>query len=41
MKHKTKKLIYNITVLLLVIGGIIWVFSRFIHLGNVEYTDNA
>lgn len=41
MKHKTKKLIYNITVLLLVIGGIIWVFSRFTHLGNVEYTDNA
>ena len=41
MKNKTKKLIYNITVLLLVIGGIIWVFSRFIHLGNVEYTDNA
>ena len=41
MKHKTKKLIYNITVLLLFIGGIIWVFSRFIHLGNVEYTDNA
>lgn len=41
MKHKTKKLIYNITVLLLVIGGLIWVFSRFIHLGNVEYTDNA
>ena len=25
----------------MVIGGIIWVFSRFIHLGNVEYTDNA
>ena len=41
MKRKTKKLIYNITVSLLLLGGIIWVSTRFIHLGNVEYTDNA
>lgn len=41
MKRKTKKLIYNITVSLLLTGGIVWVSSRFIHLGNVEYTDNA
>lgn len=41
MKKKTKKLIYNIVVGLLIIGGITWVSARFIHLGNVEYTDNA
>lgn len=41
MKRKTKKLLYNITVSLLLLGGIVWVSSRFIHLGNVEYTDNA
>lgn len=41
MKRKTKKRIYNITVSLLLLGGIVWVSSRFIHWGNVEYTDNA
>ena len=41
LKHKTKKFIYNIVVILLLITGISWVFSRFIHLGRVEYTDNA
>lgn len=41
MNHRTKKLAYNILVSLLIIGGISWVCSRFIHLGNVEYTDNA
>lgn len=41
MKHKTKKLIYNIVVIILIVAGIGWVSSRFIHLGNVEYTDNA
>ncbi|WP_266205874.1 HlyD family secretion protein [Pontibacter kalidii] len=41
MRHRTKKLIYNAVVITLVVGGIVWVSSRFIHLGNVEYTDNA
>lgn len=41
MKHKTKKLIYNVVVGILIICGVSWVCSRFIHLGNVEYTDNA
>lgn len=41
MKHKTKKLIYNIVVGILIIAGVSWVCSRFVHLGNVEYTDNA
>ena len=34
MKHKTKKFIYNIVVILLLITGISWVFSRFIHLAG-------
>lgn len=41
MKHKSKKQIYNIVVGILILAGICWVCSRFIHLGNVEYTDNA
>lgn len=41
MKHKTKKLIYNIVVVALILAGIFWVSSRFVHLGNVEFTDNA
>ena len=41
MKHKRKKAIYNIVVGVLMIIGITWICSRFIHLGNVEYTDNA
>lgn len=41
MKRKTKKLIYNVVVGLLIVCGITWICSRFIHLGNVEYTNNA
>ncbi len=41
MKRRTKKLIYNFVVGLLLLCGLVWVFSRFIHLGNIEYTDNA
>lgn len=41
MKHKTKKLSYNIIVGILIFCGICWVCSKFLHLGNVEYTDNA
>ena len=41
MKHKSKKLIYNIVVVALIIAGLVWVGSKFFHFGNVEYTDNA
>ncbi|NDV64628.1 HlyD family secretion protein [Bacteroides sp. 224] len=41
MKLKKKKLIYNIVVGILIAIGIGWVCARFIHLGNVEFTDNA
>ncbi len=41
MKYKQKKLIFNIFVIGLILAGLIWVSSRFVHLGRVEYTDNA
>ena len=41
MKHKTKKLIYNVVVGVFIFCGLAWVCAKFVHLGNVEYTDNA
>lgn len=41
MKKRTLKLTYNIIVVLLLLGAITWVCARFVHLGNVEFTDNA
>jgi membrane fusion protein, multidrug efflux system len=41
MKTKKKKLVYNVVVGLLLAGCIFWVCARFVHLGNVEFTDNA
>ena len=39
MKHT--KLIYNVLIVLCLVGGVVWVISRFVHFGRVEYTDNA
>ncbi len=36
-----KKFIPNLVLILVIIGGIVWVASKFFHFGNVEYTDNA
>lgn len=43
MNNKRKKFrnIYNSIVIVLLLAGVAYVCSRFIHLGNVEYTDNA
>lgn len=41
MNKKRKKILRNIAVIVLIILGLVWVCSKFIHLGNVEYTDNA
>lgn len=41
MNRKTKVRIYNIVVIALLLCGIIYVVSKFVHLGNVEFTDNA
>lgn len=41
MKHRTKKILSYIITLAVIISAGIWVASKFIHLGNVEFTDNA
>ncbi len=41
MKKNTKKLIYNIFVCIFLLGAIYWVCEKFIHIGNVEFTENA
>lgn len=39
--RKIKKLTYNIMIVCLLAAGLTYVCSKFVHLGNVEYTDNA
>ncbi|MEE1541999.1 MAG: biotin/lipoyl-binding protein, partial [Paludibacteraceae bacterium] len=41
MNIKQKKTVYNIIVCTLLIISLGWVVSRFVHFGNVEFTDNA
>jgi len=41
MRTKRMKLTYNIVAVALLLGCIFWVCSRFLHLGDVEFTDNA
>lgn len=41
MKRKIKVYIYNAAVIVLLLCGILYVTSKFVHLGNVEFTDNA
>lgn len=41
MKRRTKKLIYNIIACILTLGTCAWVCAKFIHLGSVEFTENA
>lgn len=38
---RSKKIAYNVVVILILASAIAWVSLKFIHLGNVEYTDNA
>ncbi len=41
MKHKQKKLIYNTITVIAIVVTLGWVCSNFVHLGNVEFTENA
>ena len=41
MKKRTKKIVFNVIVGFLVVVVLAWVAGKFIHLGNVEWTDNA
>ncbi len=41
MKHRSKKILSYIVTLIVIVAAGAWVVSKFIHLGNVEFTDNA
>ena len=41
MNHRSKKIISYIVTAAVVVAAAIWVSSKFVHLGNVEFTDNA
>lgn len=41
ISRRTKKIIYNVVIIVLLICGIVYVCNRFIHFGRVEFTDNA
>ena len=41
MNHRAKKILSYIITLAVIAGAAIWVASKFIHVGNVEFTDNA
>ncbi len=41
MNKKIIKRIYNVVVLLFLVGAIVWAFSHFVHGSDVEYTDDA
>lgn len=41
MRSRTKKTISGVIAIAVIAAAIIWTCSRFIHLGNVEFTDNA
>lgn len=41
MNHCTKKIISYVVTILVIVAAAIWVASKFVHLGNVEFTDNA
>ena len=40
-KVKKKINVFNIIIIAFIVIGIVWVFAKFIHFGNVEYTNNA
>lgn len=41
MKKRIRKIISEVVIIAIILGGFIWVLSSFIHLGKVEFTDNA
>lgn len=41
MNHRTKKIISYILSLIVIVIAALWISSKFVHLGNVEFTDNA
>lgn len=41
MKHRTKKIISYIVTIVVIAAALLWVGNKFVHFGDVEFTDNA
>lgn len=41
MNKRVIKKIYNVVILLFLLGAVAWCFSHFTHGSNVEFTDDA
>ncbi len=41
MNHRSKKIISYVVTLVVIVAAVLWVCGKFVHLGNVEFTDNA
>lgn len=41
MNHRSKKILSYVIIIAVLGAAIVWVCARFIHLGDVEFTDNA
>lgn len=41
MRHRTKKILSYAVTIVVIVAAAVWVGSKFIHLGRVEFTDNA
>lgn len=41
MKHRTKKIISYVVTLLVIAAAAFWVCTKFVHPGDIEFTDNA
>jgi len=41
MRHRSKKILSYTVTLAVIVAAAMWVCGKFIHLGNVEFTDNA
>lgn len=41
MRHRSKKILSYVATIIVILAASAWVASKFIHLGNVEFTDNA
>lgn len=41
MTHRSKKILSYIVTIIVIVSAVLWVCSKFIHWGDVEFTDNA
>ena len=41
MRHRSKKILSYILTIAVIAAAAVWIIKKFVHLGNVEFTDNA